>query len=55
MEKFHCKTKLITGAGAIAALKEMNIGKLFLVCDPFFQKTDWPRIFLVRRKARTGR
>lgn len=38
MERFHCKTKIIAGAGAIAALKEMNIGKLFLVCDPFFQK-----------------
>lgn len=37
MEKFHCKTKIITGSGAIAALKEMNIGKLFLVCDPFFR------------------
>lgn len=37
MEKFHCKTKIITGAGAIAALKELNIGKLFLVCDPFFR------------------
>lgn len=37
MEKFHCKTKIITGAGAIVALKELNIGKLFLVCDPFFR------------------
>lgn len=37
MEKFHCKTKLIAGFGAIAALKEMNIRRLFLVCDPFFQ------------------
>lgn len=37
MEKFHCKTKIITGSGAIAALNEMNIKKLFLVCDPFFR------------------
>lgn len=41
MEKFHCKSKLIAGAGAITALKEMNIEKLFLVCDPFFQKNGF--------------
>lgn len=38
MEKFHCKTKILAGRGALAALKEWNIGKLFLVCDPFFVK-----------------
>lgn len=37
MEKFHCKTKLITGAGSITALREMHIAKMFLVCDPFFE------------------
>ncbi len=36
MERFHCKTKIITGAGSIAALKEENIGRLMLICDPFF-------------------
>jgi hypothetical protein len=25
MEKFHCKTKLIAGRGALAVLKEWNI------------------------------
>ncbi len=39
MEAFHCKTKMITGAGSIAALKEWNIQKLLLVCDPFFYKS----------------
>ena len=38
MEKFHCKTKILAGRGSLAALKEWNIGKLFLVCDPFFVK-----------------
>ena len=38
MEKFQCKTKICAGAGAITALRDLNIRKLFLVCDPFFQK-----------------
>lgn len=38
MEKFHCKTKIIAGFGAMDHLKELNIKKLFLVCDPFFAK-----------------
>ena len=38
MEQFYCPTRIIVGIGAIAALKEMNIKKLFLVCDPFFAK-----------------
>ena len=38
MEAFHCKTKIITGAGAITALEKMNIQQLLLVCDPFFMK-----------------
>ena len=38
MEKFQCKTKIWAGAGAITALRDLNIRKLFLVCDPFFQQ-----------------
>ncbi len=38
MERFHCKTTIITGAGAIAALREWNIEHLLLVCDPYFHK-----------------
>lgn len=38
MERFHCKTKLISGAGSIAALGMMQIGRLFVVTDPFFRK-----------------
>ena len=38
MDKFHCKTKIIAGVDSIAALKEMNIQRLFLVCDPFFRE-----------------
>ena len=38
MEKFSCKTKIISGAGAVSALAEMHGKKLFLVTDPFFAK-----------------
>lgn len=38
MEAFTCKTKIISGAGAITALADLHIQKLLLVCDPFFQK-----------------
>ena len=38
MEKFSCKTTIISGSGAVNALKEMNCRRLFLVTDPYFMK-----------------
>ncbi len=38
MANFFCKTKIISGPGAVAALKDMHIQKLLLVTDPFFLK-----------------
>ena len=38
MEVFSCKTKIISGAGAISALGDMGAKRLFLVTDPFFYK-----------------
>ena len=38
MEVFSCKTKIISGAGAISALGDMGARRLFLVTDPFFMK-----------------
>lgn len=38
MNEFFCKTKIISGSGAVAALGQMHIRRLFLVCDPFFAK-----------------
>ncbi len=38
MERFSCKTELICGAGALSALGEMGIKRLFVVTDPFFRK-----------------
>ena len=38
MEKFVCKTNIISGAGAVSALKTLGIRRLFLVTDPFFRE-----------------
>lgn len=38
MEKFSCKTKIISGSGAISALGELGAKRLFLVTDPYFMK-----------------
>lgn len=38
MEQFICKTQIVLGAGAVNFLKQWNIKKLFLVCDPYFYK-----------------
>jgi 1-propanol dehydrogenase len=36
MQTFSCKTQIISGPGAVAALSEQNIGRLLMVTDPFF-------------------
>ncbi len=36
MEVFECRTKIITGYGAVEALKNFGARKLFLVTDPYF-------------------
>ena len=38
MENFSCKTKIISGVGAVSALGELGAKRLFLVTDPFFTK-----------------
>ncbi len=38
MERFSCKTNIISGPGAISALEELEARRLFLVTDPFFTK-----------------
>ena len=38
MEIFSCGTKIIAGAGAVSALRELGAKRLFLVTDPFFMK-----------------
>ena len=39
MGVFSCKTKVISGDGALEALKELKIRRLFLVADPYFVKS----------------
>lgn len=41
MEKFSCKTNIISGTGAISALGELGAKRLFLVTDPYFMKNGW--------------
>ncbi len=36
MERFFCKTKLISGPGSLATLAELHIQRLLIVTDPFF-------------------
>ena len=36
MDEFNCRTKIYSGAGAVAKLGEFGARRLFLVTDPFF-------------------
>ena len=36
MKEFQCRTKIISGTGAVTALKELKAQRLLLVTDPFF-------------------
>ena len=36
MERFYCKTKIISGAGAVSALAELGSRRLLVVSDPYF-------------------
>lgn len=38
MEQFECKTKILSGPGAVSALAELGAKRLFLVTDPYFAK-----------------
>ena len=38
MEEFSCKTRIISGPGAVSALSQLGAKRLFLVTDPFFIK-----------------
>ena len=51
MEIFSCKTKIISGNGAISALSELNTKRVLLVADPYFQKTDLPNRLKIASNA----
>ena len=42
MESFSCKTKIISGIGAIWELSALGVKRLLVVADPYFQNTDLP-------------
>lgn len=51
MEIFHCSTKIFSGPGALDALGELHIGRLFLVCDPFFEKNGQAQVIVRAAKC----
>ena len=51
MEFFSCKTKIVSGTGAIWELATSKIKRLLLVADPYFQKTDLPEKIQKASKA----
>ncbi len=52
MERFSCKTTVISGAGAVSALAELGAKRLFLVTDPFFAKNGTAQRLAEAAKAR---
>lgn len=50
MQRFSCTTQIISGAGALEALAELGIRRLFIVTDPFFMGNG-----TARRLAQTAR
>lgn len=38
MRSFSCRTRIVSGSGAVEALKEFGAKRVFLVADPFFVK-----------------
>ena len=51
MTNFSCKTKIISGNGAISGLGELHTKRLLLVADPYFQITDLPGRIKTASKA----
>ena len=51
MEVFSCKTKIISGMGAIEALSQLESKRLLLVADPYFQKTPLAETVKTAAKA----
>ena len=43
MKTFSCETRIVSGPGAVAALKEFGAKRVFLVTDPFFAKNGTAR------------
>lgn len=46
MQEFFCKTKIFFGADAVSALAQLHIGRIFLVCDPYFEENGMAKAVL---------
>lgn len=53
MEVFSCKTKIISGDGAVACLSEFGAKRVFMVTDPFFMKNGTAKRVADAAKAET--
>ena len=51
MERFSCKTTILSGPGAVSALEELAPKRLFLVTDPFFMKNGTAQRIAAAAKA----
>ena len=51
MERFSCKTTILSGPGAISALGDLEIKRLFMVTDPFFLKNGTAQRIAAAAKA----
>ena len=51
MEVFSCKTKIISGSGAIRELEKLGFQRILVVADPYFQNTDLPERLQTAAKA----
>ncbi len=51
METFSCKTKILSGAGAIWELGQLGCRRVLVVADPFFRSTDVPEKLRKAAKA----
>ena len=51
MERFSCKTMIISGPGAISSLGDLGSKRLFLVTDPFFAKNGTAQRIAAAAKA----
>ena len=51
MDVFDCRTKIVSGAGAVQKLADFGVQRLFLVTDPFFYKNGTAQRIAVVSKA----
>ena len=51
MQQFHCKTKILSGAGALDWLNTQTCRRLLVVTDPYFMENGWAEAIAGRVQA----